>query len=142
MEIRQGKIYRYEEMRESFRRLVRDTTSKLEIMFGIAEWLAVIALASFVITVGGKVWQLATRLSDTEAKAEAAATRADLAGINVAANTIRCETMARLLSEHKERIAEEYVSNRSLEKLENRLVEAISRLGDRLDKLFRPMTPA
>ena len=105
-------------------------------MFGIPEWMAICAIAGLAITVGGKVWQLATRLSSAESKADLAVSRADMAGINVAANTMRCETMARLLSEHKESIAMNYVSNRALESLENRLVEAIGRLGDRLDKLF------
>lgn len=106
-------------------------------------WAALIALGGFVITVGGKVWALASRLSTVESKADTAAERADAAGINVATNTMRCETMARLLSEHKESVAINYVSNRALENLENRLVDAIGRLGDRLDKLFagRP-TPA
>lgn len=96
-------------------------------------WGALIALGAFIITVGGKVWALSGRLTKVESTS-------DNAAINVAANTMRCETMARLLSEHKESVAINYVSNRALENLENRLVDAIGRLGDRLDKLFTGRT--
>lgn len=105
-------------------------------------WGALFAAVTIIVTLAGYIVKVTLRISAAEAKADLAQSRADMAGINVAANTIRVETVAKLLSEHKERIAQDYVSHRSLEQLENRLVDAITRLGDRLDKLFvaRPTT--
>lgn len=40
------------------------------------------------------------------------------------------------LAEFKEHVAREYASNRTLEQMEKRVVDAINRLGDRLDRTF------
>jgi len=40
------------------------------------------------------------------------------------------------LSEYKESVAKEYVTQTTLEKVEGRIVEAINKLGDRLDRLL------
>lgn len=97
--------------------------------FGVVEWGALSFLVALVMACGGSLWRLATRLSNVESKASAAAD-------SVVSNIVRVETVARQLSEHKEQVAVNYVSNRALENLENRLVDAIGKLGDRLDRLF------
>jgi hypothetical protein len=104
-----------------------------EIQIVVAIVAAIFAIA---VVIGGWVWNLSGRLATTDQKAENAAARADVAGINVAANTIRCENMSRLLSDHKESVAKEYVSQSHLVALENRIVDALSRLGDRIDNVF------
>ena len=103
---------------------------------GIVEWGAIVATCMLLLTVSGYIVKVTLRISEAEKKAELAQSRADMAGINVAANTMRVETVAKLLSDHKETIAQNYVSNRSLEALENRLVDAIGKLGDRIDRIF------
>lgn len=102
---------------------------------GVIEWGALSFLLALVMAVGGAIWRLASRLSGVESKA-------DSASQGVVATTVRVETVARQLSEHKEQVAVNYVSNRALENLENRLVDAISKLGDRLDRLFTARQPA
>lgn len=100
------------------------------------EWGVIISIGMFLLAFAGFVFRIAKRISDAETKADVAASRADVAGLNVAANTLRVETVARLLSEHKETAARDYVSNVHMTALENRLVDAIQRLGDRIDGLF------
>lgn len=102
--------------------------------------MAIIAVLGFLGTLSGYIVKITLRISAAESKAETAQTRADTASVNVAANTMRVETVAKLLSDHKESVAMNYVSNKSLESLENRLVDAIGRLGDRLDRLFTAKT--
>ena len=99
-------------------------------------WSAAAAVCGVLLTIGGYVVKITLRITAAENKADLAASRADVAGINVAANSMRVEAVAKALSEHKESVAANYVSNRSLENLENRLVDAIGKLGDRLDRLF------
>lgn len=108
---------------------------------GVVEWGVLLALVTFLISAGGVLWKLADRINNSESDAKQAKDRADSAAIAVAANTLRCETVARLLSEHKETIAREYVSHNALHALENRLVDAIGRLGDRIDGLFTRAVP-
>lgn len=103
---------------------------------GFIEYSVLISIGIFLVGFAGFVLRIAQRIGSAESKAETANTRADNAAIQVAASSIRVETVARLLSEHKETAAREYVSYRSLENLENRLVDAITRLGDRIDGLF------
>jgi len=40
------------------------------------------------------------------------------------------------LAEYKENVAKEYVTQNTLEKVEVRIVEAINKLGDRLDRML------
>jgi hypothetical protein len=99
-----------------------------------------VALLSFAFTVlvtaAGWVWRLATRISKAEDKADAASTRADIAGINVAANSMKVEKVASELAQHREDTAKDYVSYKHMVNLENRLIDAISQLGNRIDGLF------
>ncbi len=103
---------------------------------GVVELGAIVATCMLLLTVAGMVIRVTLRISAAENKAELAQSRADMAGINVAANAMRVETIAKLLSDHKETIAQNYVSNKALESLENRLVDAIGKLGDRIDRIF------
>lgn len=107
---------------------------------GFVEWGAIVATCMLLITVGGILVRVTLRISAAENKADLAQSRADMAGINVAANSMRVETVAKLLSDHKETIAQNYVSNKALESLENRLVDAIGKLGDRIDRIFMAKT--
>lgn len=99
--------------------------------FGIA-----FAIASAVLTFVGYVVKIVQRISNTEAKADAAASRADVAGIQVAANALKVERVATELSKHREDTARDYVSYTHMVTLENRLVDAITGLGTRIDGLF------
>lgn len=94
-----------------------------------AEWGAICAAIMLLITVGGLVFRLSGRLTQTEARADAAAKEATAAAIQ-AAHTDR------ELVEHRVYVAREYVSNQTIAGLEQKLIEAIDRLGTRLDSLF------
>ena len=48
----------------------------------------------------------------------------------------RVDTVSRELQEFKEKVARDYVSREAVMQLEERLVGAIERLGDRLDRLI------
>lgn len=66
--------------------------------------------------------------SAKEAHVEIKAAKADLHA--------RIDGVVADLASFKEHVARDYASNRSLEQMERRLVDAINRLGDRLDKAF------
>jgi hypothetical protein len=78
-------------------------------------------------------------IAEVKATAVAASGRADIAGINVAANTLKVERVATELAKHREDTAKEYVSYKHLVTLENRLVDAIANLGTRIDGMFTRM---
>jgi hypothetical protein len=101
-----------------------------------AIWVAIVATCALFITIGGLVWKLASRISSVEATATTASSRADIAGINVAANTLKVERVASELAAHREAVAKEYVSFTYMSNLENRLIDAIGKVGDRIDGLF------
>jgi hypothetical protein len=44
------------------------------------------------------------------------------------------------LTEYKVEVAEKYVSAQSMRELEERLINSIERLGDRLDRIFEKTT--
>jgi hypothetical protein len=99
-------------------------------------WGAVCATIMMVLAVGGVLVATTRRITNAEAAANDAKTRADTAALAVLANAAKVEKVASELSEHREDTAKDYVSYQHMTNLENRLVEAIGRLGDRLDKLF------
>lgn len=112
-----------------------------------AIWVAIVATVGLVFTGVGYVVKITRTVSsdinEVKATAVAASNRADIAGIQVAQTSLKVERVATELSAHREATARDYVSNRALENLENRLVDAIGRLGDRFDNLFsRVATPA
>jgi hypothetical protein len=103
-----------------------------------------IAALSLMVTLGalvvGWVWTIANRISAVELKADAAASRADAAGISVAILSQKVEKVSDDLSRHREDVAKEYVSFNHMVALENRLVDAITGLGNRIDGLFTRVT--
>lgn len=96
---------------------------------GVVEWSALAAAITFAITVGGVLVRLVDRLNKSETKA-------------AAADKSACTALARIITVEKQlvdlrvSVAKEYVSHPTLATLENRIVEAINRLGDRLDKII------
>jgi len=104
-----------------------------------AIWIALVGTISLLITVGGLVWKLSGRIGSAEAKADLASSRADVAGINVAANAMKVEKVAQELAQHREDTAKDYVSYKHMVTFENRIVDAITGLGNRIDGLFTRM---
>lgn len=78
-------------------------------------------LAAFITTI--------VKFTDRLTKAEGAL---DAARTAVA----KAEAVGGELSEFKEQVAREYVTGAAIERVEARLVSAIERLGDRLDRAF------
>lgn len=83
------------------------------------EIAGIIALATFGMTFVGVAWKLHDRIAkgDDSIRRDVEVVRSDLASF-------------------REQVAREYVSREHLRELEDRLVSAIERLGDRLDRLF------
>lgn len=84
---------------------------------------------------GGVLVRLMDRLNKSEALAATAKERADSATLSIAANGIEIDQLQAELTRHQIDTAREYVSKPTLESLENRIVNAIEKLGDRIDKL-------
>lgn len=103
---------------------------------GFLEWGAISVLVTIAITLAGWLWKLATRIAGVEAKADAAGARADSVGINMAAVSMKILDVSKEVSDHKETVAKEYVSYTHMANFENRLLDAIGKLGDRIDGLF------
>jgi hypothetical protein len=99
-------------------------------------WIAGAAVLGMVLTIGGYVWRLASRMSLSDAATATALQRADTAALAVQANAAKVEKVASELADHREEVAKEYVSYKHMTNLENRLVEAIMGLGNRIDALF------
>lgn len=78
------------------------------------------------------------KLSRDIAKAEG---RAEAAYVAAAAVEQEAKRVAISLAEFKEKVARDYVSHEALRQMEDRLVGAIDRLADRMDKLFEPRSP-
>lgn len=98
-------------------------------------WTATGAMFTIISGIIGYAVRLAFRLAKTEAKAEEA-----LEQCQTCTAISRVADMERELTEHRITIARDYVSNETLAKLENRIVDAINRLGDRLDGMFKAHT--
>lgn len=84
-----------------------------------------IVMAGFLITVVVTVVKFTDRLT----KAEGALDTARSA-------SAKAEKASTDLAEFKEQVAREYVTGTAIERVEQRLVTAIERLGDRLDRAF------
>jgi hypothetical protein len=95
----------------------------------------------------GWIVKLTLALSKADAKAEAASIAASNAAVAAASLRVSIEnseikmreaidkTESQLV-EHRVYVAREYVSNQTIAGLEDKLIKAIDRLGDRLDSLF------
>lgn len=89
------------------------------------------AVGVAVITLIGFWMKLSKDITKAEGKAEAAY-------IAAAAVEQEAKRVAISLAEFKEKVARDYVSHEALRQMEDRLVGAIDRLADRMDKLFEP----
>ena len=85
---------------------------------------------------GGWIFRLSGRLAMADAKADAAGLSAERAGLTVQALRIALDQAERDIQEHRVQVAKEYVSNATIVGLEEKLIKAIDKLGDRLDILF------
>ncbi len=87
------------------------------------------AIVAVFLALTGWQWRLASRLSNAETSAEQ--------GARLAAEAdARADILERRLNEHQVYSAREYANRENLAALENKLIEAINRLGDRLDNAF------
>jgi hypothetical protein len=113
------------------------------------EYAWIIALGMFVLTALGVFAGYVVKINKGESAAETAklaldATRkleVDLADFKASADTAKAalEAVRKLeveLADFKTEVAKNYASIRLIEQLESRIVNAIERLGDRLDRAF------
>lgn len=94
----------------------------------IAAAVAFIGFGGFM-TLAGFVWKLADRLRSLESEAGLARSAATQAESDVR----RVDTE---LSAFRIEAARRFVTDETIEKLEGRIVDAINRLGDRLDRVI------
>ena len=99
----------------------------------VVQWGTLAALATFLFVFGGILFRGADRLNKVEARANEASKSADDLRLQV-------ERMDSELNEHRIAVAKEYVSRETLEAMESKLIDAINRLGDRLDRAFQTST--
>lgn len=106
---------------------------------------------STLITIGGSIlgligagygiltfWmKLSDRITKADAKAHAAEQAANNANISAAAAHLEADRIRSELVDHRVAVAKEYVSTGTLERLESRVIDAINRLGQRLDDFSR-----
>lgn len=98
--------------------------------------LLICALLTALSTLGGWVFKLSGRLAQADAKADAAALAAERAALTAQALRVALDQNERDLVDHRVAVAKEYVSNATIAGLEEKLIKAIDKLGDRLDALF------
>jgi hypothetical protein len=99
-------------------------------------WGAIVATIMMTLTVGGILVAVTRRITSAENTATAAGARADTAALAVLANAAKVEKVASELAAHRENVAKEYVSYHHMTNLENRLIDAVNSLGNRIDGLF------
>lgn len=111
-------------------------------------WGGIVAACMLLFVAVGWIVRLTLALSKADAKADAASTAASNAALAAASLRISIELsetkgrealekVERDLVEHRVYVAREYVSNQTIAGLEEKLIKAIDRLGDRLDSLFQ-----
>jgi hypothetical protein len=93
-------------------------------------WMALFAAGSLILAGATFYAGWVTRIVKGEGAAEAVKRQQE-----------HLERVERELAQFKEHVAATYASNQTIEQLERRVVVAIDRLGDRLDKLFEPRRP-
>jgi hypothetical protein len=94
------------------------------------EWTALGVTVTILSTIIGLVVRLMDRINQGESKADAAGKQASTA-------LSRVIDAEKGLVDIRVEVAKEYVSKDTLASLENRIVQAINNLGDRLDKLLQ-----
>lgn len=75
------------------------------------------------------VWLISGKISTVEIKADEAAKHALV-------SVAEAKAIEKLLADHRQEVAKEYVSYQYMQNLETRVVDAIKSLGDRIDRLF------
>lgn len=105
----------------------------------MSEYAWIVALGGLILTALGVYAGWVARIMKGEGAAETAAKA--LAKADEVSKELhsRIDGVAKDLGEFKEHVARDYASNRALEQMEKRVVDAISRLGDRLDRAFDRM---
>lgn len=96
----------------------------------VAQWGSIAVAISVLLTMLRMLLALSDRLNKSEDKADAASILA------VSAKERITELEIQVVN-HRVAVAKEYVSNTTLILLENRMIDAINRLGDRLDQLLQ-----
>lgn len=102
---------------------------------------AVVGVIALIVTIAGAYATWVIKVNTGE-RADSSATKAHG----------RIDTLAQMFSDHqqksakdlsdfKQEVARDYASNRMIEQMESRLVTAIERLGDRLDRAFEVRKP-
>lgn len=96
------------------------------------EWTiaAILGALGLAITVAGLISAWAIRINKGE-RGETSAQKAHN----------RIDTLAQIVNDFRQEVARDYASNRMIEQMEGRLVTAIERLGDRLDRAFEVRKP-
>lgn len=102
----------------------------------VTDVLSWIAIGTFALLVATAFVRLIGWLNKTDAKAADADKKAENTALGVAAVRVELERLQSLMNQHRVEVAREYVSKDTLASLETRIVEAINRLGDRLDRMF------
>lgn len=100
-------------------------------MPGIEIIAAIVAFVGFggLVTMAGFIWKLADRLRALEADASAAKAKASAAADHAI-------SLQKEISEFKVDAARRFVTDEMLTKVEERVIAAIDRLADRLDRAF------
>lgn len=119
-------------MRETGHRVVLATPRPV----AVTDVLSWIAIGTFALLVATAFVRLIGWLNKTDAKAADADKKAENTALGVAAVRVELERLQSLMNQHRVEVAREYVSKDTLASLETRIVEAINRLGDRLDRMF------
>lgn len=103
-------------------------------------WGGTIAACMLFLAATGWIVRLTLALSKADSKADKAEAKADSAVLTASALRVAIEQVERDLVEHRVSVAREYVSNQMLASFEKKLIDAIDRIGSRLDSLFVPRT--
>lgn len=88
------------------------------------------AAVALLLAVLGWIWKLSGKLATQDGRITAASTAASNA-------SAKATILEQELTQHREHVAAEYVSRDTLKEV----VDAINRLGDRLDSLFLHFMP-
>lgn len=96
-----------------------------------------IALAKIAVNNVDRLNKAEAAAATAQSRADTAAVRADTAAVSVIAARLEIERVEKDLVEHRVESAREYVPKEALKDFKAEIVDAINRLGDRLDSLFK-----
>ena len=103
---------------------------------GGIEWSVLGSVVAAIVAIGGVIVRLVDRINKADAKADAAERQAVALSASLSVARLELQSLEADLVDHRVAVAKEYVSKDTLASLETRIVEAINRLGDRLDKML------